>query len=67
MKHWWLRLARFAVPQWRGLLVILVLTLSSVSFNLLTPWPLKLIVDNVLRNQPLPASLQWLTDRKSVV
>ncbi len=61
-RNWWcLRLARYALPQARGLAAILALTLVGVGLGLLAPWPLKLIVDNVLREQPLPPQLAWVT------
>ncbi len=40
--------------------MILVLMLMSVAMGLLSPWPLKLIVDCVLRQQNLPIQMQWL-------
>ena len=60
MNHWWLKLARYAVPQWRSLLLIGVLMLVGVAIGLLMPWPMKLIVDNVLQKQPLPEHLLWV-------
>jgi hypothetical protein len=30
--------------------------------SLIVPWPLKLIVDNVLTGVPLPEPLSWLGD-----
>jgi ATP-binding cassette subfamily B protein/subfamily B ATP-binding cassette protein MsbA len=36
--------------------------LLGVGFDLLKPWPLKLIVDSVLGGQPLPPSVAWLAD-----
>jgi ATP-binding cassette subfamily B protein/subfamily B ATP-binding cassette protein MsbA len=60
MKLWWLRLARYARVRWRGLAFVLLLMLINVGLNVLKPWPLKLIVDCVLGNQPLPNTLVWL-------
>lgn len=60
MNDWWIRLSRFALPEWRGLLGIMLLTLTGVGTSLLNPWPMKLIVDNVLRHQPLSPSVAWL-------
>lgn len=60
MRYWWIRLLRYALPQWRSLSLIGVLTLLGIGAGLLAPWPMKLIVDNVLRNQPLPDALVWL-------
>ncbi|WP_448265985.1 ABC transporter ATP-binding protein [Nostoc sp. DSM 114159] len=60
MKLWWLRLARYALVRWRGLIFVMLLMLINVGLNVLKPWPLKLIVDCVLNNQSLPNSVLWL-------
>lgn len=60
MTPWWLGIARFAVPHWRGLGAVVLLMLGTVGLELLKPWPLKLIVDNVLGGRPLPASASWI-------
>ncbi len=60
MKAWWLRLGRYALPYRNGLSSILLLMLVGVGLDVLNPWPLKLIVDHVLVNQPLPAAVIWL-------
>lgn len=60
MKPWWWRIARYALPHRRGVLLILLLTLSLVGFDTLKPWPIKLIVDNVLAGQPLPPAAAWI-------
>ncbi|MGV0106882.1 Multidrug ABC transporter ATP-binding protein [Nostoc sp. DSM 114160] len=59
MKLWWLRLARYALVRWRGLIFVMLLMLINVGLNVLKPWPLKLIVDCVLNNQSLPNSVLW--------
>jgi ATP-binding cassette subfamily B protein/subfamily B ATP-binding cassette protein MsbA len=61
MNNWWLRLGRYALPHWQGLSVILVLMWLGVGLQTLQPWPLKLIVDKLLTQQPLPESVAWLT------
>lgn len=60
MKHWWLQLGRYALPQWRSLCVIGALMLAGIAAGLLAPWPMKLIVDNVFRDEPFPKSLEWI-------
>jgi len=60
MKLWWLRLASYALPQWRGLLSVMFLMLLGVGLDVLKPWPLKLIVDYVLTNQSLPNTVAWI-------
>ena len=43
---------------YRGRMIFLsVLALAQIVLGLLSPWPLKLVVDNVLGGEPLPASL----------
>ncbi|MBW4459954.1 MAG: ABC transporter ATP-binding protein/permease [Nodosilinea sp. WJT8-NPBG4] len=59
MKLWWLRLSQYAQPYWGGLGAILALTLTTIGINVLKPWPLKLIIDNVIDNKPWPSSLAW--------
>ena len=61
MNRWWLQLARYARPHLRGLVLILVLLLIGTGLVLLMPWPLKLIVDNVLAGKPLPPAVAWIT------
>ena len=60
MNRWWLKLARYAIPQWRSWTLVLLLMVLGAGFGLLAPWPLKLIVDHVLAGKPLPAAVAWL-------
>jgi ATP-binding cassette subfamily B protein/subfamily B ATP-binding cassette protein MsbA len=55
-----MQLLAYARPQWRGLLVVLASMLANVAFELLKPWPLKLVIDNVLGNQATPGALTVL-------
>jgi ATP-binding cassette subfamily B protein len=50
----YLRLLRYARPYWRGWLGIVVVTLLSTAFSLLQPWPMKILVDYVLGDKPVP-------------
>jgi ATP-binding cassette, subfamily B, bacterial len=43
--------------RWAGLTAVVVTMLAGVAVTLLKPWPLKLLVDNVLGGAPLPAPL----------
>jgi ATP-binding cassette subfamily B protein/subfamily B ATP-binding cassette protein MsbA len=54
MRQWWIQVARYAFPQGRGLSVILLLIIVGDALNVLKPWPLKLIIDYVLKGSPLP-------------
>jgi ATP-binding cassette subfamily B protein len=49
-----LRLLKYAKPHWRGLLLLVGTMLVDIALDLLKPWPLKLIVDNVLGDQKTP-------------
>jgi ATP-binding cassette subfamily B protein/subfamily B ATP-binding cassette protein MsbA len=60
-----LRLLRYAKPEWRGLIVVLVTMLANVGLELLKPWPLKLVIDNVLGDQGVPAALKLLPGAES--
>jgi ATP-binding cassette subfamily B protein/subfamily B ATP-binding cassette protein MsbA len=51
------RVLRYLLPYRKFALASLALTLFSSLAALLTPWPLKIVVDNVLQRQPLPPRL----------
>jgi ATP-binding cassette subfamily B protein len=53
-----LRLLRYARPHWRGFVVMLCAALTGVAINLARPWPLKLLIDNVINGKRIP---HWLT------
>jgi ATP-binding cassette subfamily B protein len=55
------RLWPYARRRRRQLALTLALSLLYMGVRLLEPWPLKLLFDNVLLGQPLPAALSWLT------
>ena len=61
MRLWWWQLARYARPHWRGLLLVMLLMFVGVFLDVLKPWPLKLLVDNVLRGQSLSDAVSWIT------
>ncbi|MEA3189265.1 MAG: ATP-binding cassette, subfamily bacterial [Chthoniobacter sp.] len=44
----------FAFRRWPEMLAVLVSMLLSIGLSILQPWPMKLLVDNVLAGQPLP-------------
>ena len=50
-----LRLLRYAVSHWRGLSVVLAAMVLSIALEILRPWPTKLLVDQVLGGQSMPA------------
>ena len=60
MPRLFLRLLRYGRHRRWAFGGVAVTMLLDVGINLLRPWPLKLIVDSVLGNQPLPSGLQSL-------
>lgn len=56
MNHLW-RALGYLRPYWRLATASAVLTVLAALSGLLAPWPLKIIVDNVLGTQPLPGVL----------
>jgi ATP-binding cassette subfamily B protein/subfamily B ATP-binding cassette protein MsbA len=60
MSGWVRSLLRNALSEVRGLGTILGLAVAGVGIAALGPWPLKLIVDQVLRGEPLSDRFSWL-------
>jgi len=53
-----LLLLRYLRPHWREALGVFATMLVTIGMDVLRPWPTKLLVDQVLGHQPLPAWLQ---------
>jgi ABC-type multidrug transport system fused ATPase/permease subunit len=51
---------QFSRPYRRYVWIILVAMLVETLVGLATPWPLKIIIDNVVDKQPLPDWLKWM-------
>ncbi|MSU36014.1 MAG: ABC transporter ATP-binding protein [Pedosphaera sp.] len=51
------RVFRYLRPHWRLALASVVITVLSTLVNLLAPWPLKILIDNVLGQRPLSSRL----------
>lgn len=49
-------------PYKKWLLVIFIAMLLETAMSLLGPWPLKIIIDNVVGHHPLPEWLKWIKD-----
>jgi ATP-binding cassette subfamily B protein/subfamily B ATP-binding cassette protein MsbA len=60
MKPWYRRLLTYAPRHARGLALTAALPLVGVALEVLRPWPLKVIVDDVLKGRPLPRGLAWV-------
>ncbi len=52
-----LRVLPYVRPYWRLGASSIWLTIGAASFGLLAPWPLKVLVDNVIGRDPLPAAI----------
>lgn len=52
-----LKIIELLRPHWKALSLALVAVIGETVTDLLDPWPLKIIVDNLLRSKPLPP---WL-------
>ena len=62
MSGWWKSLLRFPARHRAGLAAVLLLSLMSIAFNLALPWPMKLIVDQILGGKPYPSDLPSLPE-----
>ena len=60
MKRWYITLAGYGRQEPAGFAAIVVLTLVGVGLAALMPWPLKFIVDYLLRNEPVPEQFDRL-------
>ena len=56
-------LLRYAMPYRTGWALLAVVTLLNIPFSLLQPWPMKILVDNVLGKTPMPAALRGALGR----
>jgi ATP-binding cassette subfamily B protein/subfamily B ATP-binding cassette protein MsbA len=55
-----LQLLRYAKPHWRGFVGMVSAALTGVVINLARPWPLKVLIDNVIDGKPVGPWLSWL-------
>ncbi len=65
-----LRLLSYARPHLAGLAVIALMMLVEVGLQLLRPWPLKVLIDNVLGHHRLPHIFTYIVgagDRKGLL
>jgi ATP-binding cassette subfamily B protein/subfamily B ATP-binding cassette protein MsbA len=51
------RLLGYALPYWRGWILIVAVTLLGTAVALLQPWPMQILIDHVLGDEPLPELL----------
>jgi ATP-binding cassette, subfamily B, bacterial len=53
----WRQMVELLRPHWKTMSLALVAVLGETATDLLEPWPLKIVVDNLLQSKPLPS---WL-------
>jgi ABC-type multidrug transport system fused ATPase/permease subunit len=58
--HYVVRVLRYLRPHWRLAAASIVVTVLGALAALLAPWPLKIVVDHVLEQHPLPSILAGL-------
>jgi subfamily B ATP-binding cassette protein MsbA len=60
------RLVLELIRPYRGwLIVVFIAMLFETAMSIAAPWPLKIIIDNVVGKHPLPGFLTWLRDFSS--
>src|SRR5471030_2133154 len=52
-----LSIADLLRPHWKALTIALVAVLGETLTDILQPWPIKIVVDNILQSKKLPATL----------
>jgi subfamily B ATP-binding cassette protein MsbA len=52
-----LRIVNLVRPHWKALTIALVAVLGETLTDILEPWPIKIVVDNILQSKKLPAVL----------
>ena len=57
MPSYLLRVLPYVRPYWRLGASSVWLTIGAAAFGLLAPWPLKILVDNVIGQDPLPGTI----------
>ncbi|HET9720766.1 MAG TPA: ABC transporter ATP-binding protein [Solirubrobacteraceae bacterium] len=54
------KLLRYAIPHWRAIVLLTATMFIDIGLDLARPWPLKLLVDNVLGHRATPRILTSL-------
>src|SRR5262249_10299582 len=54
------RLLRYPARHLPKLIALLIAMSAMARLEVLKPWPMKILIDHVLKSQQLPQSLQWL-------
>jgi ABC-type multidrug transport system fused ATPase/permease subunit len=64
--HYLKRILPYLNPYWEFAATSVVITILTSLVGLLAPWPLTVLIDNVLGNNPLPGRLGILVDKLTV-
>ena len=65
MQNYFRLLSRYAAPYRRSYALIFFVTLAASALSALQPWPMKILVDNVLGDEPFPPFLSRLFEINS--
>ena len=57
-----IRITRLLRPYWHWLVIALLAVLVEGAMDLLEPWPLKIVFDNVIGSKQMPATLSRIVD-----
>src|SRR5687768_3750388 len=60
------RVWRYFKPHWKLAMSSGIAVVLSTGLALLSPWPLKVLIDNVLGNEPVPWFFQWAGTNQSM-
>jgi ATP-binding cassette subfamily B protein len=52
-----LKIMNLVRPHWKGLTVALIAVVGETLTGILEPWPVKVVIDNILQSKPLPGLL----------
>jgi len=55
-----LRIIDLVRPHWKALTIALVAVVGETLTDILEPWPIKIVVDNILQSKKLPSVLGWI-------
>ena len=55
-----LRIIDLVRPHWKALTIALAAVLGETLTDILEPWPIKVVVDNILQSKPLPGWLRGI-------
>lgn len=53
----------YALRRWRGLALVLAAAVVGVGLSMLQPWPMKILIDNVLHGLPVPPPVARMMEK----